>query len=659
MRTKRRGIGNVIAAAVMVFLVVFTISQLYVYNLDKLDDYNRVAANVFNNLSQKQNERISISNVQLDVTTGPNIKVTLSVSNTGGLTSHIVAIWFDNADVSLNQHVRCVKGSCGWSSGTDLFVGQGLTLTTPTFDTGIPIIPTPNPKIVVKVITDLGNSVSVTLLPPSQSGTSSQTLATTSLTLVPPNPITSNNIVAILTVTNTNALGVAFTSITPDLCIAQGVTPPSGSAVTSGTATSATGTTLSDTGASWTANQWTSYIVKITSGTGVGQSRTINSNTGNQLTINSPWTTNPIAGSLYSIYTINVSCHSNTQVTGTAVLPFTPTTLHDSGKSWGVNQWSGNLLVITAGTGNGQSRQIASNTADMLTVNTAWTTTPDATSQYAVRTNFCNANSGTTSDSPVSCSKVQGPIPAGLTFLPAGGSIIFQWTYLVQSTSPDAPITFTGSYVNITTTTGLLISQIPSQTATIRQVGGTSSQGGQGIANFLGFLTIDITSFQYAKVSSGLVCWKTGFQPKGGENTVFRVHMTNIGSATITLNQDSEFVNLKASTGGGGQLQPQEYFIALGAQVSGGVIQPVALLGGGGVTITPGQTVAVYFGSSTQNGASAPSLPASGNRLFTFFVLLGTVTSFGESIPFVGLSTASSDPAGCFGTPTNPSSGPY
>jgi hypothetical protein len=61
------------------------------------------------------------------------------------------------------------------------------------------------------------------------------------------------------------------------------------------------------------------------------------------------------------------------------------TTLTDASKAFGVNAYAAKAVVITAGTGSGQARRIVSNTATVLTVDTAWTTNPDATSVYAVR----------------------------------------------------------------------------------------------------------------------------------------------------------------------------------------------------------------------------------------------------------------------------------
>jgi hypothetical protein len=80
-----------------------------------------------------------------------------------------------------------------------------------------------------------------------------------------------------------------------------------------------------------------------------------------------------IVDNAYSIFT------SGTATAGAS------TTLTNSAKNWTVNQWANAYQVrITAGTGLGQTRIISSNTATALTATVAWTTTPDATSQYVI-----------------------------------------------------------------------------------------------------------------------------------------------------------------------------------------------------------------------------------------------------------------------------------
>jgi hypothetical protein len=63
------------------------------------------------------------------------------------------------------------------------------------------------------------------------------------------------------------------------------------------------------------------------------------------------------------------------------------TTLTNSAKTWATNQWANSQVRITAGTGLGQIRNVASNTGTVLTVSAAWTTNPDATSQYSLEGN--------------------------------------------------------------------------------------------------------------------------------------------------------------------------------------------------------------------------------------------------------------------------------
>lgn len=68
-----------------------------------------------------------------------------------------------------------------------------------------------------------------------------------------------------------------------------------------GTATAGGATTLTNESKTWATNQWTNFQVRITSGTGAGQTRSIASNTGSVLTTSTAWTINPDATSQYVI----------------------------------------------------------------------------------------------------------------------------------------------------------------------------------------------------------------------------------------------------------------------------------------------------------------------------------------------------------------------
>jgi hypothetical protein len=75
----------------------------------------------------------------------------------------------------------------------------------------------------------------------------------------------------------------------------------------------------------------------------------------------------------------------NSMATGTATSA-TSTTLVNSAKNWTPSQWVNAQVRITGGTGAGQIRTITANDATSITVAT-WTTTPDATSTYAISGN--------------------------------------------------------------------------------------------------------------------------------------------------------------------------------------------------------------------------------------------------------------------------------
>ena len=81
--------------------------------------------------------------------------------------------------------------------------------------------------------------------------------------------------------------------------------------------------------------------------------------------------------------TITLTASSSQYDQGTATSG-AASTLTDTSKVWTVNAWATRAVRITSGTGSGQARVIASNTATVLTVGVAWTTNPDATSTYKI-----------------------------------------------------------------------------------------------------------------------------------------------------------------------------------------------------------------------------------------------------------------------------------
>jgi hypothetical protein len=61
------------------------------------------------------------------------------------------------------------------------------------------------------------------------------------------------------------------------------------------------------------------------------------------------------------------------------------TTITDSAETWTPSEFVGSFVELTGGTGAGQTRRITANTATTLTVSPAWGTTPDTTTDFAIK----------------------------------------------------------------------------------------------------------------------------------------------------------------------------------------------------------------------------------------------------------------------------------
>src|SRR5712692_727199 len=174
-----------------------------------------------------------------------------------------------------------------------------------------------------------------------------------------------------------------------ELRLAYGV--PIDSGCSSGSNTT---TTLKDTSKNWSASppfntsyyvppfdpSYYVYYVRIISGTGQGQARSISSNTSTQLTIASPWSTTPNNTSCNVIIS---SPSISTRVTTNDTIRFyrledagysscTTTTLNDTTKHWSTFDGPSSYTVrIISGTGARQTRTLSSNTSTQLTVSSA------------------------------------------------------------------------------------------------------------------------------------------------------------------------------------------------------------------------------------------------------------------------------------------------
>lgn len=146
----------------------------------------------------------------------------------------------------------------------------------------------------------------------------------------------------------------------------------------SGRATAGASGTLTDTTKAWTTNEFASGTVSIVSGIGVGQTKTIASNTGTVLTITGTFSPTPTNQSYYRID----RQYGAAATTGTATSG-TTTSLVQSTRTWVAGELNGYYATITSGTNSGQTKQITATTATTLTT-AAFSSAIDATSVYRI-----------------------------------------------------------------------------------------------------------------------------------------------------------------------------------------------------------------------------------------------------------------------------------
>ena len=146
-----------------------------------------------------------------------------------------------------------------------------------------------------------------------------------------------------------------------------------------GLATAGASGTLTDSTQAWTTNFFANSTVSIVSGTGVGQTKTISSNTGTVLTVSGTFSPAPDSTSYYRIDRQYGAAVTTGSLTGTP----TTTALSDSTRQWVANELNGFYLTMTSGTQNGQSRQITANTTTGVTVS-AFASAPAAADTYRI-----------------------------------------------------------------------------------------------------------------------------------------------------------------------------------------------------------------------------------------------------------------------------------
>jgi hypothetical protein len=143
-------------------------------------------------------------------------------------------------------------------------------------------------------------------------------------------------------------------------------------------ATTVTSTTIGDLAANWAVGQWAGACVILVGGGGSIQARRVVSNTATVLTVARAFTTVPDTTTDFTVIGSGAYFDGGQASAGAA------SSLTDAAQSWDPGTLTGGTIRIIAGTGTGQSREIASNTATQVTTKTAWATAPNSTSVYSI-----------------------------------------------------------------------------------------------------------------------------------------------------------------------------------------------------------------------------------------------------------------------------------
>lgn len=143
------------------------------------------------------------------------------------------------------------------------------------------------------------------------------------------------------------------------------------------------------------------------------------------------------------------------------------TSITQTGKTWGVNQWKDWLVRITSGTGSGQVKRISSNTATALTTSGAapagglWATTPASGSVYTIYkgtpTETGKATSGSTTTIVDSGANWATNCWAGYVASFTGGSGSGQAPVVTSNTATTLTFAAQGSAASSTTTYSLYL----------------------------------------------------------------------------------------------------------------------------------------------------------------------------------------------------------
>lgn len=158
---------------------------------------------------------------------------------------------------------------------------------------------------------------------------------------------------------------------------------------------------------------------------------------------------------------------TGTQAGATAASGTSTTITRTGGTNWTASALRGLTVSITSGTGSGQYRTISLNTTTVITVDTAWDVTPDATSVFSIVAKsliFKSPSASNVISADFYVALYQGGTGGSSTYSSLNVSVFEQWDasgkkaiYYVPGSSSSAP---DGSY-RTNDATGVIITSLP------------------------------------------------------------------------------------------------------------------------------------------------------------------------------------------------------
>lgn len=187
---RRKGVGNIVATIVFVFLLLTTVSQVYLFSFNLQDDYITDANERLEATMKKMGEDINISGAYITSSS----RLNLSVTNNGGETAHLVSLWLINS----TDHYRY---------SIDTYVSGGKTVT----DIGSSIIMTYGSTYSIRIITERGNLYTAGFYPFCAIN------PRISLDVSPISPSTKSNVTVTLSITNNVTSASIAYGLTPSI----------------------------------------------------------------------------------------------------------------------------------------------------------------------------------------------------------------------------------------------------------------------------------------------------------------------------------------------------------------------------------------------------------------------------------------------------------